>query len=267
MTPASGTAPATLSVTPSITGLAAGTYTATVTVTATTAGATGSPKTVAVTLTVSPAAVANLVGAWGFDETSGTTAADASGRGNTGTLNGATRSTGGKFGGALSFDGINDWVTVPDADVLDLTTGMTHGGLGPPDRHRRAVAHGHAQGAARQPDLRALRRRRQRAAPRATSSPPPTAASAAPRPRRSTPGPTSPRPTTEPPSACTSTACRSPRARSPASIRASTGALRIGGNNIWSDEWFAGLIDEVRVYNRALTATEIQADMAKPVSG
>ena len=32
----------------------------------------------------------------------------------------------------------------------------------------------------------------------------------------------------------------------------STGALRIGGNNIWS-EWFDGLIDEVRVYGRALT--------------
>ena len=33
------------------------------------------------------------------------------------------------------------------------------------------------------------------------------------------------------------------------------------------DEWFAGLIDEVRLYNKALTAAEIQADMAKPVSG
>ena len=37
------------------------------------------------------------------------------------------------------------------------------------------------------------------------------------------------------------------------SISVSTGALRIGGNGTWSDEWFAGLIDEVRVYNRALT--------------
>ena len=33
----------------------------------------------------------------------------------------------------------------------------------------------------------------------------------------------------------------------------STGALKIGGNAIWG-EWFAGLIDEVRIYNRALTA-------------
>ena len=44
------------------------------------------------------------------------------------------------------------------------------------------------------------------------------------------------------------------------SIATSTGALRIGGNTIWP-EWFAGLIDEVRIYNRALSTTEIQADM------
>ena len=35
---------------------------------------------------------------------------------------------------------------------------------------------------------------------------------------------------------------------------------------IWIDEWFAGLIDELRVYNRALTAAEIQADMTRAVS-
>ena len=33
----------------------------------------------------------------------------------------------------------------------------------------------------------------------------------------------------------------------------STGALRIGGNNVWA-EWFKGVIDEVRVYSRALSA-------------
>ena len=39
----------------------------------------------------------------------------------------------------------------------------------------------------------------------------------------------------------------------------------MGGNAIWG-EWFQGLIDEVRVYNRALSAGEIQADMARPVT-
>jgi hypothetical protein len=49
-------------------------------------------------------------------------------------------------------------------------------------------------------------------------------------------------------------------------IRATTGVLRIGGNAIW-DEWFPGRTDEVRVYNRALPAADIQADMSRPVSG
>jgi hypothetical protein len=43
-----------------------------------------------------------------------------------------------------------------------------------------------------------------------------------------------------------------------------TGPLRIGGNAPWG-EYFAGQIDDVRVYNRALTPTEIQADMNTPV--
>ena len=47
-------------------------------------------------------------------------------------------------------------------------------------------------------------------------------------------------------------------------MAASTGVLRIGGNSIWG-EWFAGLIDEVRVYNRVLTAREIQQDMQLPI--
>ena len=47
-------------------------------------------------------------------------------------------------------------------------------------------------------------------------------------------------------------------------LKKSSNPLRIGGNNIWG-EYFQGLIDEVRVYNRALTATEIQADMSIPV--
>jgi hypothetical protein len=42
-------------------------------------------------------------------------------------------------------------------------------------------------------------------------------------------------------------------------IATSTGALRIGGNSIWP-EWFGGRIDEVRIYNRALTAAEIMTD-------
>jgi len=42
------------------------------------------------------------------------------------------------------------------------------------------------------------------------------------------------------------------------------GALRIGGNAVWG-EYFRGLIDEVRIYNRALDASEIQTDMSQPI--
>ena len=45
----------------------------------------------------------------------------------------------------------------------------------------------------------------------------------------------------------------------------STGALRIGGNNIWG-EYFKGKIDEVRIYNRALSQGEIQNDMTRPIT-
>ena len=45
----------------------------------------------------------------------------------------------------------------------------------------------------------------------------------------------------------------------------STGVLRIGGNSVWG-EFFQGRIDEVRIYNRALTAAEIQTDMTAPLA-
>lgn len=44
-----------------------------------------------------------------------------------------------------------------------------------------------------------------------------------------------------------------------------TGVLSMGGNSIWPNETFAGRIDEVRIYSRALTQTEIQTDMNSPV--
>jgi hypothetical protein len=48
-------------------------------------------------------------------------------------------------------------------------------------------------------------------------------------------------------------------------IQAGNQALRIGNSNAPVSEGFNGLIDEVRVYNRALSATEIAADMNTPV--
>src|SRR5207248_324381 len=47
-------------------------------------------------------------------------------------------------------------------------------------------------------------------------------------------------------------------------ISGSTSPLRIGGNNVWG-EYFNGVLDEVRVYNRALSQAEIQTDMSTPI--
>jgi hypothetical protein len=47
-------------------------------------------------------------------------------------------------------------------------------------------------------------------------------------------------------------------------IQTTNNPLWIGGNSPYG-EYFTGLIDEVRIYNRALTQTEIQADMNAPV--
>lgn len=48
---------------------------------------------------------------------------------------------------------------------------------------------------------------------------------------------------------------------------AGSGALRIGNNAVFSNEGFNGRIDEVRVYSRALSVSEIATDMQTPVSG
>ncbi|MDO8619661.1 MAG: LamG-like jellyroll fold domain-containing protein [Candidatus Daviesbacteria bacterium] len=53
---------------------------------------------------------AYAVGIWRFDEGSGATASDSSGYGNNGTINGATFTTG-ILRGALSFDGVDDYVS------------------------------------------------------------------------------------------------------------------------------------------------------------
>ena len=66
-----------------------------------------------------------LVGWWKFDEGSGTTAADASGNGNNGTLvGGPTWTTASKVGsGALQFDGVNDYITIPDSASISSIEG------------------------------------------------------------------------------------------------------------------------------------------------
>jgi len=49
----------------------------------------------------------------------------------------------------------------------------------------------------------------------------------------------------------------------PASITARSNPFRLGADNN-TQQFFKGSLDEVRIYNRALTAQEIQIDMATP---
>jgi glucose/arabinose dehydrogenase/PKD repeat protein len=264
VTPASGTAPATASVSVTHAGLTAGTYTGAVTVTG--AGANGSPATIPVTLTVSdpPPPNTGLVGAWGFNETSGTTVADASGSGNTGTISGATRSTAGRYGGALSFDGVNDMVTVPDANSLDLRTSMTLEAWVRPNNVNdwRTVVIKEQPGQLVYALYASTDNRRPAGHVFTTGD-------------RALQGPTALPVNTWSHLTMTwdgltirmyvnGTQVSSSALAGTAVVSGSP--LRIGGNAIWT-EWFNGLIDEVRVYNRALTPAEIASDRDTAIAG
>lgn len=80
------------------------------------------PNTTGLNLTLTN----NLVGWWRFNEAGGTTASDSSGSGNTGTLNdfdfnassGWFNGTDCKYGGCLKFDGVDDDVTVTHSSSL-----------------------------------------------------------------------------------------------------------------------------------------------------
>ncbi len=210
------------------------------------------------TATFSGTMPTGLVAAYAFNETSGTTASDASGNGRTGTVNGATWSASGRYGGALSFDGSNDLVTVADANALDLTTGMTLSAW------------------LRPTTLSGWRTALLKEAPSGLSyalyahdNSPQPAAYVNVGSDRSAAGTGALALNTWSHLASTydGTTLRlyvngvlvGSQAMTGA-IAASTGALHIGGNTIWGED-FSGLIDDVRVYNRALSVSEIQTDL------
>jgi hypothetical protein len=203
---------------------------------------------------------AGLVAAYKFEEASGSTVVDASGKGNTGTISGASRITEGRFGKALYFDGVDDWVTVNDAASLDLTTGMTLEAWVYPtvdmtqwatvilkEQPGGALYELHANGDQSQPLTSVTVGGRHRVlsggswllANQWTH----LAATYDGTMQRLYVNGTqvAQRPQTGP-------------------IQVSSSPLRMGGNSIWG-EFFQGRIDEVRVYNRALNATDIQTDM------
>ncbi len=219
-----------------------------------------SPVAVTVQNTGSP----GLVGAWAFDEGSGTTTADQSGRGNTGTISNAVWVTGGKFNKALSFNGTNAWVAVADSATLDLTNGMTL------EAWVRPTIVGGWQTAIvkEQPGNLAYGIYSNTSANRYEAEVYVNGAT------RALNG------TTQLPVAVWShlaatydgTTLRvylngnqTAQLAQAGSIVNSNSPLRIGGNSVWG-EYFNGLIDEVRVYNRALSQVEIQSDMGRSVT-
>ena len=62
-----------------------------------------------------------LVGYWLLNEGTGSKIFDLSGNGNTGTLQGDTHFVPGKFGSALDFDGTGDYVDIPVSNSLNMT--------------------------------------------------------------------------------------------------------------------------------------------------
>jgi len=76
-------------------------------------------------LSTAGSASAELVAYWKFDEGSGTTAFDSSGNGLNGTLLGDTQWAAGKMGGALEFDGDGDYVDCGNNELFDITDELT----------------------------------------------------------------------------------------------------------------------------------------------
>ena len=228
------------------------------------AAANANPNDFTIAFSVASAPGAGLVAAYGFNEGTGTTITDGSGNGHTGTIAGAAWTTQGRFGNALSFDGVNDWVTVTSTALLNLSTAMTLEAWVFPTTTSgvRDILIKEGTGA----DIYNLYARNWRGQPEANVLVGGT--------NRTAEGAALPANTwTHVAGTYDGTTLRLfvnglPAASIAASgsIATSSGVLRIGGNSLWG-EFFQGTIDEIRVYNRALTQAEIQADLTTPVGG
>ncbi len=212
-----------------------------------------------------------LVAAFGFNENTGTTVNDNSGNNNNGTLtNGPTWSASGKFGSAILFDGTNDFVNVNDANSLDLTNGMTIEAW-----INASNLTGYKTVICKENGTNNL--------------------AYALSPNNSASGSANQRPNTRIRIGNTTTTVTGTTklvlntwthiastyngsvlrlyingvqvstANVTGNMAATTNPLRIGGTTALS-QYFTGLIDEVRIYNRALSQSEIQTDMNMPIA-
>ena len=69
--------------------------------------------------------VPGLIAAYSFNEGTGSTVADVSGNHLNGNIVGATWTTGGRYGNALSFNGTSSYVDLGNSVLLQLTGSMT----------------------------------------------------------------------------------------------------------------------------------------------
>ena len=208
---------------------------------------------------------AGLVAAYSFNWGTGTALTDASPSGNHGTISGATWTTSGRNAGALQFDGTNDLVTIADSASLDLTSGATIEAWVYPTSvsgTRTAVLKeisGNLAYALYANDSA----NRGRGSVRINSVTRSSASTA-----------TLPLNTwTHIAMTYDGSTLRFFRNGSQNSSLAVTGLittssspLRLGGSQVFG-QYFAGRLDDVRIYNRALSATEIQTDQATAVPG
>ncbi|HET8754993.1 MAG TPA: LamG-like jellyroll fold domain-containing protein [Solirubrobacteraceae bacterium] len=200
------------------------------------------------------------VAAYDFNVGSGTALADVTGNGHTGTLIGPSWSTAGRTGAALSFDGVNDSVRIDDAGDLDLTTGMT----------LEAWVRPTALGSWRTVLFKEQPTHMTYALYASTDNGRPTGQAHVGGERNARAAAALPVNTwthlaTTYDGAGLRLYVNGTQVAATAltgAMAISTGPLKIGGNGLWS-EWFAGLIDDVRVYDRALSASEIQGDMSR----
>lgn len=206
-----------------------------------------------------------LVAAYGFEELTGNEVDGSSGEANHGVIAGAIRIEEGRFGKALAFDGIDDWVTVSDADSLDLTSGLTLEAWVYPtetmnnwrsvlikERRNGLTYSLYANSDTNQPST-AIRIR----SDRILKGGPQLQANQWAHVTATYDGATQ---------RLYVNGSEVAKQSLSGKIATSGRALRIGGTAIW-DEFFQGRIDEVRIYNRALTEGEIQSDMQTPVVG
>lgn len=205
-----------------------------------------------------------LVAAYGFEEGTGSTTVDNTGRGHTGTIAGAAWTSAGRSGRGLQFNGVSDRVTVADAADLDLTLGATLEAWVLPTTADswRTVVLKEAVGELAYALYSSDDSTRPAMMTRTTA----TTSSAGGNVRLTT-----------------NTWSHLAGTYDGATMRlyvngvqvgvrgltgginATSSPLMIGGNNVWG-EFFAGTIDDLRIYNRALSPAEIVSDMATPVT-